>query len=121
MFIRKTINQELKLKNIDETRNYFIQEIEKNEFMSKKSKKVCATLYYIEQLLILASPVTACVPISAFLSLVDILVGITSLAIGMNICAITAGIKKYKSILKKKKKKHDKILCYCWSVEKREA
>ena len=27
----------------------------------------------------------------------------------MNICAVTAGIKKYKSIMKKKKK-HDKIL-----------
>ena len=25
-------------------------------------------------------------------------------------CAITAGIKKYKSIIKKKKKKHDKIM-----------
>ena len=80
--------------------------------MSKKRKKVCATLYYIEQQLILASPVTGCVPISAFLSLVDIPIGITSSAIGMNICAITAGIEKYKSILKKKKKKHDKILCY---------
>ena len=28
----------------------------------------------------------------------------------MNICVITAGIKKYKSIMKKKKKKQDKIV-----------
>ena len=28
---------------------------------------------------------------------------------GLKICAITARIKKYKSIFKKKKKKHDKI------------
>ena len=34
--------------------------------------------------------------------------GITSSAIGLEICAITAGIKKYKEIIKKKKKKHDK-------------
>ena len=33
----------------------------------------------------------------------------TSSAIGLKIYAITAGIKKYKSIIKKKKKKHDKI------------
>ena len=33
-----------------------------------------------------------------------------SSAIGLKICAITAGIKKYKSIIKKKKKKHDKIV-----------
>ena len=32
-----------------------------------------------------------------------------SSAVGIKICAITAGIKKYKSIIKKKKKKHDKI------------
>ena len=33
-----------------------------------------------------------------------------SSAIGLKICAITAGIKEYMSIIKKKKKKHDKIL-----------
>ena len=48
--------------------------------------------------------------ISTFASLVGIPIGITSSAIGLRLCAITAGIKKYKSIIKKKKKKHDKIL-----------
>ena len=37
-------------------------------------------------------------------------VGITSSAIGSKICAIAAGIKKYKLIIKKKKKKHNKIV-----------
>ena len=36
------------------------------------------------------------------------LIGITSSAIGLEICAIFAGIKKYKLIIKKKKKNHDK-------------
>ena len=36
--------------------------------------------------------------------------GITSSAIGVKICAITAKIKKYKSIINKNEKKHDKIL-----------
>ena len=44
-----------------------------------------------------------------FTSLVAIPVGITSSAVGIKICAITAGIKKYKSIIKKKKK-HYKIV-----------
>ena len=35
---------------------------------------------------------------------------ITSFEIGLKLCAITAGIKKYKSIIKKKEKKHDKIV-----------
>ena len=61
-------------------------------------------------MLILASTITGCVSVSAFASSVDIPVAITSFAVGINICAITAGIKKYKSMIKKKKKKHDKIV-----------
>ena len=37
-------------------------------------------------------------------------IGITSSAIGLKIWAITSGIKKYNSIIKKKKKKHEKIV-----------
>ena len=33
-----------------------------------------------------------------------------SSAIGLKICPTAAGVKKYKSIIKKKKKKHDKIV-----------
>ena len=77
--------------------------------MSRKHKKVCATLNYIEHFLILASTITGCVSISTFSSLVGIPIGITGSAMGLKTCAITAGVKKYKSIIKKKKKKHDKI------------
>ena len=47
---------------------------------------------------------------SAFASLVGIPIGITSSVIGLKIYAITAGIKQYKSIIQKNKKKHDKII-----------
>ena len=49
-------------------------------------------LNYVEHLLILASTVTGCVSISAFASLVCVPVGVMSYAVGMKICAITAGI-----------------------------
>ena len=78
--------------------------------MSKKHKKVCTTLNYIEDILILASIITRCISISAFTSLISVPIGITSSAFGLKICAMTAGSKKYKSIIKKKKKKHDKIV-----------
>ena len=65
---------------------------------------------YIEHLLDLVSTITGCVLISAFALLVDVSVGITNSAIGLKIFVITAGIKRYKSIFKKKKKKHDKIV-----------
>ena len=78
--------------------------------MSKKHKKVCITLNYIEHFFILASTITGCISISAFASLIGIPIEIMSFAIGLKIYAITAGIKKCKSIIKKKKKKHDKIV-----------
>ena len=84
--------------------------MKKNELMSKKYKKVCTALNYIEHFLILGFTMIGCVSISAFSSLAGIPVGITSSAIGLKICAIAAGIKKDKSIIKKKKKKHDKIV-----------
>ena len=45
-----------------------------------------------------------------FCFLIGIPIGITSSATGLKTCAITAGINKYKSVIKKKKKKHNKIL-----------
>ena len=101
---------EFKLRKIDETRNNLLEEIKHNYLMSEKYEKTCNYLYYVENLLILVSSVTGCVSISAFASLVFVSVGITSSAVGLNICAIIAGIKKYKPITKKKKKKHDKTL-----------
>ena len=102
----ETICQEFELRSIDETRNYFLEEIKQNELMSKNHKKVCTTLNYIENFLILASTITGCISISTFASLLGIPIGITS----SEIVLITAGIKKYKSIIKKKKKKHDKTV-----------
>ena len=78
--------------------------------MSDKYKKTYKYLNYVEYLLILASTVTGCVSISSFPSLVCVPVGITSSAVGIKICAITAGIKMSKSIIKKTKKEHDEIV-----------
>ena len=78
--------------------------------MSEKHKKTCGYLNYIEVLLILDSTITGCVSTSAFTSLVAIPVGITSSAVGLNICIITVVNKKYGSNIKKKKKKHDLIV-----------
>ena len=61
--------------------------------MSKKHKKLCRVLNYIDHLLILASTITGCILISAFASLVGIPIGIASSIIELKICVITAGIK----------------------------
>ena len=42
--VEENISQESRLKNIEETRNFFLEEIKQNELMSRKYKKVCTTL-----------------------------------------------------------------------------
>ena len=68
----ENIDQEFRLKEIDEKRNNFVEEIKQNELISRNHKKICKILNYTEHLLILASTVTGCVSISAFASLVSI-------------------------------------------------
>ena len=96
------ISQEFILKNAEETTSYLIKEINRNELTSKKG-------FHNSKLYWTLSTITGCISISLFASLVGIPIGITSVAIGLKICAITAGIKKHKSIIKKKKKKHYKL------------
>ena len=97
-------SHEFRLKNIDETRSYFVKEINQNELMWKKHKKVCRVLNYLEHLLILISSVTGCFSISAFTSLVCIPIGLTSFAVGLKICVITAGIAARSHLLRKRKR-----------------
>ena len=92
------------LRKIDEARNYLLDEIKHNYLMSESIKITCKYLNYVKHFLVLAIPITGCVSISAWVSLVVIPVGITSSAVGIKICAISAGIKKYKSLIKIKRK-----------------
>ena len=50
--VEENISQEFRLKTLDETRNYLLEEIEQNELMSRKHKKVCATPNHIEHFLL---------------------------------------------------------------------
>ena len=90
--------------------------------MGEKFKKTCECLNFVENLLILASAVTGWISISEFTLLVCVPVGITSSPVEIKICAITAGIKNYKLIIKRKKKKCNKIVLlgkvkYYWSFD----
>ena len=91
-------------------RKYLLEEIRRNELISKKHKKICKNLICVEYFLILTVAITECVSISVFILLVGIPVGIISSAVGLKICATTVGIKRYKSISKKKRKKYDKTV-----------
>ena len=85
----ENIGQEFRLKEIDNKKDYFIEEVEQNEWVSKRHKKVCRTLNYTEHLLILASTVTAYSSVSVFASLVGIPASVESSAAVIKICVIT--------------------------------
>ena len=78
--------------------------------MSKKYKKSCKVLNYTDHLLIVISTITGFGSISVFGSLLGISTEIATSATGLKICAITPRIKNHKSLIKKKKKNHDKIV-----------
>ena len=85
--VEENKSQEFRLKNIGEARNYFFKELKQNELMSRKRKKVCITLNYIENFLILASAITGCISIYVFASLLGISIRVTTSIIGLKICA----------------------------------
>ena len=73
--------------------------------ISRKYKNSCKISSYIEHLLILVSTFTGHVSIFAFAALINIPVDIASSTAEIKTCAITAVIRKYKSIIKKIAKK----------------
>ena len=70
--VEENISQELRLKNIEETRNYFLEEIKHIEFINEKYKKVFTTLNYIKHLCICGSIITGYISLSTFASLIGI-------------------------------------------------
>ena len=72
--------------------------------MSNKHRKVCRVFNHIDYSLILISTITGRVSISSYTSSASIPIGIASFTIRLKICVITAGIKNYKSIIKKKER-----------------
>ena len=76
--------------------------------MSKKHEKVYRALIYFEHFTFVYAA-TNCVSVSAFASLVSVRVGITSSTAGLKICLINTVIKKFRLIIEKTRKKHDRI------------
>ena len=107
-----------RLRKIDETKNYVLDEMKHNNLLSEKYKETCNYLNYVEHLLTLVLTITVRVSISAFTSLVFVPVGITSSGVGINIYAVTAGIKNENAAnenasVRKTKKKRLILLSNC--------
>ena len=69
-----------------------------------RSKKISTIVNYTQHFLLLASTITVCISIATFASLGDIPIVVTSSAVGLKTCAITAGTKTHKSIVKNRRR-----------------
>ena len=69
---KENMNKEFRLKKIDEKIHYLTEEINQ-KLLSKKHKKICRFLNYVDHSLIVIFTITGCVSISAFASLPGIL------------------------------------------------
>ena len=84
---KENVNLDFRLRKIDETINYILDEIKHNDLMSENDKKVSSALNFCEHFLVFVFPVSGCILISAFASLFGVPVGIARSAVVLNICA----------------------------------
>ena len=82
---KQNVSLGFRLNKTDETRNYLLEEIKCNEFMSEKHPKICRALNKFEHFLVFVSAVNGCVSISTFSSLVIVSIDIASSAVGLKI------------------------------------
>ena len=93
---KENVSLDFRLKNRWDKLSFRWNKIRVNEW---KAQKIMQSFKFLWTFPIFSG----CVSISAFASFVSIPAGITSSAVGLKICVITAGVKNYKSIIMKKK------------------
>ena len=100
----------LRLHEIKNIENYFINEVNERKSYSKKLNKSITIFDYIDKILISLRATTSGISIISFTSVIKISVGIVSANFTL-IFSLSAGIiKKLLNMTRNKKEKHDKIL-----------
>ena len=103
-YVKRKLKPWLQTNEIDETRTYLPAEIKHNDLMSEQHRKVCRILNCFETISFFVFAIFGIVLMSLFDSLVRVLAGITSFAVGLKNCALTVGTKKHRPIIKKNRK-----------------
>ena len=100
----------LRLYEIKNIENYFINEINERKSYSKKLNRYVTIFDYIDKILIILSAKTSGISIVSFTSVIGTSVGIVSASFTLIFSLTTGIIKKLLDITIKKKKKHDHLL-----------
>ena len=99
-----------RLDEISKIEYYFIEEINQRKSCSQKLNKYITILDYIDKILVILSATTGGVSLISFASIIGAPVGIISASFILIFSLTTGIVKKILDILRKKIKKHDKIL-----------
>ena len=100
----------LRLYEIKNIENYFINEINERKSCSKKLSSYVTIFYYIDKILIILSATNSRMSIISFTSVIGASFRIASASFTLFFSLSTGIIKKLLNMTRKKKKKHDKIL-----------
>ena len=107
----KLTNQtKLRLYEIKNIENYFINEKNERKSYNKKLNRYITIFDDIDKILIVLSATTSGISIISFTSVIGTSVGIVSASFPLIFSLLTEIIKKLLNMTRKKKKKHDKIL-----------
>ena len=101
------------LDEISKIENYFIEEINQRKSCNQKLNKYVTTFDYIDKIFIVLNETTGGISIISFTSITGAPVGTASANFTLIFSLTTGIVKKLLNITrKKKKKKHDKFLCW---------
>ena len=102
--------QHFRLNKINDTKDYFIAEIEERDLMSKRLSKYIASSDYFDKSLIVLSAASGSISIASFARVIGTLVGIASPSVSLTFSLSTGFVKKLLKTTRNKKKKHNKLV-----------
>ena len=103
-------NQQFRLNEINESKDYLIVENKERELMSKRLSKYIASFDYFDKSLILLSATIGGTSIASFATVIGTPVGIARASLSLAFSLSTGLVKKLLKTTRNKKKKHNKIV-----------
>ena len=88
-------NQQFRLNNINEMKDYFFAEIKEKELMSKRLSKYIASFNYFDKILIILSATSGSISIASFVTVIGTPVGVASASYSRTFSLSTGLVKNY--------------------------
>ena len=102
--------QQFRLKNLNEIKDYFSAEIRERELISKNISKYIASLDYFDKSLNVLSILSNSISIASFASVIGVPAGIIGASCGFTFSFTSGFVKRFLKTIRNKKKKPNKIV-----------